>query len=26
MYMQGKKVSEIKAAIDAKYAGYQPWR
>jgi len=26
MYKQGKKVSEIKAAIDAKYAGDQPWR
>jgi len=26
MYKQGKKVPEIKAVIDAKYAGYQPWR
>jgi len=26
MYTQGKRIPEIKAAIDAKYAGYQPWR
>jgi len=26
MYKQGKKVPEIKAVIDARYAGYQPWR
>jgi len=26
MYKQGKRIPEIKAAIDAKYAGYQPWR
>jgi len=26
MYKQGKRIPEIKAAIDAKYARYQPWR
>jgi len=26
MYTQGKRIPEIKAAIDAKYAGHQPWR
>jgi len=26
MYKERKKVPEIKAAIDAKYARYGPWR
>ena len=26
MYRQGKKIQEIKAAIDAQYAKSQPWR
>jgi len=25
MYKQGKKVPEIKAVIDAKYARFRPW-
>ena len=26
MYKQGRKIPEIKAAIDRKYARSQPWR
>jgi len=25
MYKQGKKIPEIKAAIDTKYARFRPW-